>query len=92
MVVNERQQDWDWHLRHVKLAYNNSVSAAMGLAPNEVHTGILPRLPLTIFDITGVVGHHSLTRDHLAYCDLATDRQNAERHFPRTPRPHRLTC
>ena len=26
------------------------------------------------FNRTGVVGHQSLARDHLAYCDLATDR------------------
>ena len=37
--------------------------------------GSLPRLPLTMFNRTGVVGHQSLARDHLAYCDLATDRQ-----------------
>ena len=37
--------------------------------------GRLPRLPLTIFECTGVVGHQRLARDHLAYCDLATDRQ-----------------
>ena len=37
--------------------------------------GSLPRLPLTIFERTGVFGHQSLARDHLAYCDLATDRQ-----------------
>ena len=35
--------------------------------------GRLPRLPLTVFDRTGVVGYQSLARDHLAYCDLATD-------------------
>ena len=35
----------------------------------------LPRLPLMVFDRTGVVGYYSLARDHLAYCDLATDRQ-----------------
>ena len=75
VVVNERQDDWDLHLPHVEFAYNNSVSAATGLAPNEVHMGRLPRLPLTIFDRKGVVGHQSLARDHLAYCDLATDRQ-----------------
>ena len=75
MVVNERQDDWDLHLPHVEFAYNNAVSAATGLAPNEVHMGRLPRLPLTIFDRKGVVGHQSLDRDHLAYCDLATDRQ-----------------
>ena len=69
MVVNERQDDWDLHLPHVEFAYNNSVSAAAGLAPNEVHMGRFPRLPLTVFDRTGVVGHQSLTRDHLAYRD-----------------------
>ena len=43
--------------------------------------GRLPQLPLTVFDSTGVVGYRgvveyqSLARDHLAYCDLATDRQ-----------------
>ena len=47
----------------------------MGLAPNEVHMGRLPCLPLTVFERTGVSGHQSLARDHLAYCDLATDRQ-----------------
>ena len=35
----------------------------------------LPRLPLTVLDCTGVVGHQSLARDHLGYCDLPTDRQ-----------------
>ena len=75
MVVNERQDDWDLQLPHVEFAYNNSVSAATGLAPNEVHIGILPRLPLTVFERTGVAGHQSLVRDHLAYSDLATDRQ-----------------
>ena len=75
MVVNERQDDWDLHLPHVEFAYSNSVSAATGLVPNEVHMGRLPRLPLTVFDRTGVVGHQSMARNHLAYCDLATDRQ-----------------
>ena len=35
----------------------------------------LPRLPLTISECTGVFGHQGLAHDHLAYCDLATDRQ-----------------
>ena len=35
----------------------------------------LPRLPQTVLERTGVAGHQSLARDHLAYCDLATDRQ-----------------
>ena len=74
MVVNERQDDWDLHLHYVEFAYNNSVSAATGLAPNKIHMGRLARLPLTGFDRTGVVGHQCLARDNLAYCDLATDR------------------
>ena len=37
--------------------------------------GRLPRLPLTIFERTGVADHQRLARDHIAYCDLATDRQ-----------------
>ena len=73
MVTNERQTHWDLHLPHVEFAYNNAVSAATGLGLNKVHIGRLPRLPQTVFDRTGVVGHQSLARDHLAYCDLATD-------------------
>ena len=37
--------------------------------------GRLPYLPLTIFERIGIAGHQSLARDHLAYCDLATVRQ-----------------
>ena len=75
MVVNERQDDCDLHLPHVEFACNNSVSAATGLAPDEVHMGRLPRLPLTVFNRTSDVGHQSLARGHLVYCDLSTDRQ-----------------
>ena len=39
--------------------------------------GRLPGLLLTIFERTGVFGHQSLARGHLAYCDLATDRQQS---------------
>ena len=74
-MVNKRQDDWDSQLPHVEFAYNNSVSAATGLAPNEVYMGRLPRLPLTIFDRSAVVGHQRLARDHLPYCDLASERQ-----------------
>ena len=74
MVVNE-QDDWDMRLLYVEFAYNDSVSAATGLAPDGVHMGRLPRLPLTVFERTAVAGHQSLARDHMACCDLATDRQ-----------------
>ena len=75
MVVNERQDNWDVPLPHVEFANNNAVSAATGLAPNEVHVNRLPRLPLTIFEYHYARGHQSLARDHLEYCDLAADRQ-----------------
>ena len=89
MVVNERQEGWDLHRLHAELDYNNSVSAATGLASNEVHVDRLPRLSLTIFDRTGVVGHQNLARDHLAYCDLATDWQKRANDIVRAH--HRLT-
>ena len=59
MVVNELQNNCGEQLPHVEFAYNNSVSATTGLAPNEVHMGRLPRLPLTSFERTGVAGHQS---------------------------------
>ena len=37
--------------------------------------GQLPRLPLTVFDRFYGGVHQSLDRDHLAYCDLARERQ-----------------
>ena len=75
VVVNEPQTDWDVQLPHVKSAYNNSVTTSTGLTPNEVHIGRSPRLPLSLFDSPNIGGHQSLERDQLAYCNLATDRQ-----------------
>ena len=74
---------WSWHRggclplldRSLFSASLCPLSAATVFAPNEVRMGRLPRLPLTIFQRTGVFGYQSLARDHLAYCDLATDRQ-----------------
>ena len=37
MVVNEQQDDLDLNLPRTEFACSNSVSAATGLAPNEVH-------------------------------------------------------
>ena len=75
MVVNDRQHDWDVHLLHVEFAYNNSVSAATGLAANEVHMNCTPRLPLTIFEHHEARGHQSLAHHHLGYCDHAANCQ-----------------
>ena len=89
MVCNEHQNDWDVHLPHVEYAYNNSVSAATGLAPNEVHIGRLPRLPLTVFDQSYGGTHQNLDRDQLAYCDLARERQ--QRAYELVRERHALT-
>ena len=74
-VVNDQQNDWDVHLPHIEFAYNNSVSAATGLAPNEIHIGHLPRFPIAILEHSTLAGNQSLDRDQLAYCDLVKDRQ-----------------
>ena len=83
MAVNELQTNWGVQLPHVEFGHTNSVSAATGLANNEVYMGRLRRLPRTSFERTGVLGHQSLARDHLAYCDLATDRQQRAYDFVR---------
>ena len=92
MVINERQDGWDLQLPHVEFAYNNSVSAATGLAPNEVHKGRLPHLPLTVFERTGVAGHQEsgprppgLLR--LGYRPTAA----RKRHCSQTPCPHHFS-
>ena len=73
--VNEHQDDWDLHLPRVEFVYNNAVSAATGLAPNQVHMNRLPRFPMTVFDNVYARGHQSLARDQLEYVNLAADRQ-----------------
>ena len=75
MVVNELRNNWDVQLPHVDSAYNNSVNAATGLAPNEVHIGRLPFLPFTIVDLPNIGGHQRLNRDQLACFDRATGRR-----------------
>ena len=89
MLCRKHQNDWDVHLPHVEYAYNNSVSAATGLAPNKVHIGRLLRLPLTVFDRSYGSAHQSLDRDQLAYCDLARDRQ--QRAYAIVREQHALT-
>ena len=74
MVCKEHQNDWDAPLPYVEYAYNNSVNAATGLAPNEVHIGRLPHFPLAVFDRSHGGARQSLDRDHLVYCDLARER------------------
>lgn len=75
MVVNERQKDKDEQLSRVEAVFSSSVDTGTGLAPNEVHLGRLPRLPIIVIERPGASGHQSLRHDHLKYGDLARERQ-----------------
>ena len=61
---------------------------ATGLAPNVVHIGRLARLPLTVFERSGVAGHQSLARLpgllRFGYKPIAM----SERYCSQTPCPH----
>lgn len=65
--VNELKNDWDIVLPHIEFPYNSSVNQATGLAPNELHIGRIPRLPLSIFGHPSIGGHQnqSLDRDQM---------------------------
>ena len=75
LVISEQQDDWDEWLPYVVQAYNNSVSAATGLAPNEIHLGRMPRLPMTIIDECVAKGHVGEKQDQLLYLDIVRERQ-----------------
>lgn len=45
MVVNNKQNDSDVHLAPVESAYNDSVSTAIGLAPNKVLSAVFLVFP-----------------------------------------------
>ena len=69
MVGTERQDDWNLEIPRVQIACDNSVSAATGLAPNEVlfcnlikvHTSKIQCLLLTIFERSSISGHHEFS-------------------------------
>lgn len=75
MVANEHQNNWDEQWSNVKVAFKNSVSAPTELAPDEVHLGRLPRLPISVIKRYGASGNLNLGRDQLEYCDLQRERQ-----------------
>ena len=89
MVCTERQNDWDAHLPPIKYAYNNSVSAATSLAPDEIQIGRLLRLALVVFDRYYDGAHQSLDRYDLAYCNHARGRQ--QRTYELVREQHALT-
>ena len=75
LVISEQQDDWDEWLPFAVQAYNNSVSVATGLAPNDIHLGCMPRLPMTIIDECVVKGNMGEKQDQLLYLDIVRERQ-----------------
>ena len=75
-VISEQQDDWDECLSYVVQAYNNSISAAKRLAPNEIHLGRMPRLLMVIIDECIVKGHACEKQDQLLYLDIVRERQH----------------
>ena len=59
---------------HAVAAHNNA-NRGTWLAPNEVHIGRYPRLPMTILERRGVKGHLGLRQDQVEYLELMRDRQ-----------------
>lgn len=64
-----------FRIPRIQFTFNNSVSAAISLARNEIHLDHLPSFPITIFELGHTIGSQSLESDQLACCDLANDRQ-----------------
>ena len=62
---------------------------ATGLASSEVYIGRLPRPSLAVFDRSYGGAHQSLDCNHLAYCDLARERQ--QRAYELVHEQHALT-
>ena len=78
LVISEQQDDWDDWLPYVVQAYNNSVSAATGLAaPNEIHLGRMPRLPMAVIDECVVKGRTAKNRTNCCISTLFGKGNNA---------------
>lgn len=75
MVVNMHQNDGDEELSHLEADLNYSHAPANGSAPNEMHLGTSPHLPLTVIESRGASGNQSLGRNQLEFYGLARERQ-----------------
>lgn len=74
-LVADDQKDRDKLLLYAISAHDNNLSRGIGLAPNEVHIGKYPRLPMTTLERRGVGGHQGLKANQLEYLQLMKDRQ-----------------
>ena len=76
-LVADNQTNQVKLLLHAIAAHNNSVvSRDKGIAPNEVHIGRYPRLPMTIIEGRSARGHQGLRQDQLDFLQLMREVQN----------------
>ena len=75
LVTSEQHDDWDEWLPNMVQVYNDSLSAATGLVPNEIHLGCMPRLPMTIIEECVVKGNMGEKQDQLLYLDIVREMQ-----------------
>ena len=78
-LIADNQTSWDELVLHTIATHNISVSRGTGLAPNEVHIGRYPRLPMTILEGRRARGHEGLRRDQLDFLQLMREWQNKAR-------------
>ena len=74
-LIADDQKNRDEMLIYAVAAHNINVSRGTGIAPNEVHIGIYPRLPMTVLEGRGVKAHQGLKQDQLDCLKLMRDRQ-----------------
>ena len=72
-LIADDQKNWDEMLMHAVAAHNNNVSRGSGPAPDEVHIGRYPRLPMTILEGRGEKSHQGLKQDQMDYLELSTN-------------------
>ena len=83
-VVSSRHNDCDEYLLQLVYAHNNHISRVTGLAPNEVHVGRYPRIPITLLSSQKQIrGVQSLKRDELDYLQLMRDKRHEALNFGR---------
>ena len=73
-LVADDQNNLGEMLRHAVSAHNNNVSKGTELAPNEIHIGRYPRLPMIILEGSDAKTHQSEKRGQLDFLELMRDR------------------
>lgn len=68
--IADDQNSWDKLLLHTKFVRNINVCRGTRLAPNGIHIGRYPTLPMIILEGSGAKGHQSKKQDQLEFIEL----------------------